>query len=172
VKFYLGIDPGKSGAMVLLNENMGIERMAKAPLIKSTKAKDEYDIPALCDILDEMTEDLDATLAVVERQQPLPAKMGGSAANYQRGFSFGMYQGLLTSRGVSYEVVAPRTWQKVMFTGVNAEDTKAASVLVAKRYWPKQDWKRTARSIKDDDGLTDAALLALYGMKTLRPTAV
>jgi len=171
VRYYLGIDPGKSGAMVVITENMAIERMEKAPLIHSTKAKDEYDIPRLCKILDELTCGPE-TLVVIERQQPLPAAMGGSAANYQRGFSFGLYQGLLTYRGIPYEVVAPRTWQKVMFMGVNAADTKAASVLVAKRYWPKQDWRRTVRSVKDDDGLTDAALIALYGLKSLRPAVV
>ncbi len=56
-----------------------------------------------------------------------------------------------------------------MFDGVNSEDTKQASVIVASRLWPDEDWRRSERGKKPDHGLTDAALIARYGYLTLAP---
>lgn len=164
-----GIDGGKDGAIVILNPDGGIISLHKTPLVKSAKGRDEYDIPGIVRILKSMPTPSNFTL---EKGQPMPAKMGGAIANFSRGYSFGLYQAVLTALGISYNVVAPRTWQKVLFTGVNVEDTKAASILVAKRLWPAQDWRKSERAVKDNDGLTDAALLAYWGLRTLRPVGV
>lgn len=158
---YIGVDPGKNGAIILLSEDGKILEKHKTPLIRSTKAKDEYDIPMLVGILGSFKKDAHV---ILEKGQPIP--LAGIMAQYQRGFSFGLYQGLFVGLGMPYTVVAPRTWQKAMFQDVNAEDTKAASILVAKRLWPREDWRRTERSKLDDDGFTDAALLAMFGLRT------
>lgn len=80
-----------------------------------------------------------------------------------------MYQGLLVGMGIPYEVISPRYWQKVMLANVNTEDTKLASILVAKRIWPKEDWRKSQRATKDDHGLTDAALIGEFGRRSRMP---
>jgi len=164
---FLGIDPGKDGGLVLLKQDGSIARKWKTPLIKSTKVKDEYDLPAIRDIMQTCSSSGERLMIVLEKTQPLPPKMGGSAANYQRGLAFGIYQAMCVGMGLSYTVVSPRTWQKVMFVNVNTEDTKAASALVAKRLWPKENWRKSERAQKDDDGFTDGALIGEYGRRSL-----
>lgn len=171
---FLGIDPGKDGGLVLIKQDGSIVRKWKTPLIKSAKARDEYDLPAIRDIIQSCVNAIDdqRLVVVLEKTQPLPPKMGGSAANYQRGLAFGIYQAMCVGMGLSYSVISPRTWQKAMFVNVNAEDTKAASVLVAKRLWPKEDWKQSERARKDDDGLTDAALIGEFGRRSFNTATI
>ena len=159
------IDGGKAGGIVFLAEDGKILEMYPTPVIKGSKVKDEYDIPAIDKILRSYVGK--PIHVILEKGQPLPSALGGSSANFGRGFSFGLYQALLVSNNIPYTVVAPRTWQKVMFLGVNAEDTKTASVMVAKRLWPQQDWRRTEKSKKDHDGFTDACLMAMWGIRTM-----
>jgi len=165
----VGIDPGKSGALVLLSAAGKIIEKCKTPVIKSSKGREEYDIPWIRTILERFIR-ADEIHAILEKGQPMP--LSGTLAQFQRGFSFGLYQGLLVGSGIPYTVVAPRTWQKAMFEGVNAKDTKAASILVAKRLWPQEDWRRSERARIDDDGFTDAALLAEFGRRTLKFASV
>jgi len=166
---YIGVDLGKEGAVVFLDEKGKIVKKAKTPLLKAAtvkgkKGKDEYDIVGMRAILTEAKE-MDA-VAMIERAQPLPAVLGGSLANYQRGLSFGLWQGLLVGLEIPYEVVRPQDWQKVMLLGVNSTyDTKQASVIAAQRLWPKEDWRRSERATKADDGYTDSALLAEFGRR-------
>jgi len=170
---FVGVDPGKDGGIVALSKDSKILEKWKPPLITATKGKtkDEYDIPALKQIFEfsklqaRMEWGDESIMIVLEKGQPMP--MAGVAAQFQRGFAFGMYQALFVGLGVSYHVVPPRTWQKAMFAGVSADDTKAASILVSKRLWPSENWRRTEKCRTDDDGYTDAALLAEYGRRTL-----
>jgi hypothetical protein len=172
--FYVGIDPGKQGAIVCINRKDEIVFKSKTPLIVSGTVKgeklgrDEYDIVEMKNLLISLKRDSAGILAVLEKAQPMPAKMGGGIANFGRGLSFGLWQGLLVALDIPYIVAPPKTWQGVMFAGVNKDDTKQASVVVAQRRWPNVDWKRTAACKNADDGLTDAALLALFGSMTAR----
>lgn len=163
---YLGVDPGKDGGMVTLSEDGKVLEKLKTPLIKSAKAKDEYDIQEIARIFSEAPN---PKVVILEKGQVMP--MSGASAQFYRGFSFGMFQGLLVGMKISYHVVSPRTWQKVMFADVSGDDTKAASVLVAKRLWPEVDWRKSERARNADDGLTDAALIAMWGIRTIAPAS-
>jgi hypothetical protein len=78
---------------------------------------------------------------------------------------------MFTMLGQTFYLIPPRTWQKVMFAGINATDTKQASILAASRIWPAVDFRATARAIKPNHGLTDAANLAEFGRQKLVPSA-
>lgn len=169
---YVGIDLGKDGAVVLLDEGERIVTKVKTPLVRCrTKdgeklGRDEYDIPKMAAMLADAKSMASAPIRVVlEKAQPMPKSMGGGLANYSRGLSFGLWQGLLVGLSISYEVVRPQAWQKVMLAGISSSDTKQASIIAAKRIWPGEDWCKTERSKMDDNGYTDAALLALYGLR-------
>lgn len=164
----LGIDLGKDGALAFLESTGAFLHVDKTPLFKSGKRKPEYDVVEMRRLLAEYTS-RDLT-AFVEKSTPMPAKMGGVAANFHRGYSLGLWTGILSGLGIPYTIVAPRTWQGVMFRDVAAIDTKQASVMVASRLWPKMDWRRSERARKADHGKTDASLLAEYGRRSLGTT--
>lgn len=179
-RFFLGVDPGKDGGLALLDERgLPVDAfLRKTPII--TGKRKEYDIPGMGILLSKIADYAlveDAVLVVIlEKQQAMPpffikggkkVHAGGSAANYQRGFGFGLWQGLCVGKKISYEVVTPQSWQKAMLAGTNAKDTKQASVIVAKRIWPDIDFRRSTRARKADVGLTDAILIGESGRRRL-----
>lgn len=168
---YIGIDNGKDGAIVYLDEKGRIINKQKTPLFKaSTKGgkkqgKDEYDILSMRNNLMAHLIKEPHPFVMIEKAQAMPAIMGGSAANYQRGLSFGLWQGLLVGLGISYGVVTPQAWMKEMLAGINTEDTKQAACIAAQRLWPQEDWRRSALGKKPDEGFIDAALIGEYGRR-------
>lgn len=168
MSFYIGIDNGKDGALVVLDPNGKIVEKHKTPLFKaSTKGgkkqgRDEFNIRAMRELLFQHKNN---SIVCIEKAHAMPAAMGGSAANYQRGLSYGLWQGLLVALDIPYEVSTPQAWMKVMLAGINVEDTKQASVIAAQRLWPKEDWRRSERAKIADHGMTDAALLGEFGRR-------
>ena len=166
---YLGIDPGKGGAIAVIGggfASSGIE-IYPTPVIKATKGKGrtEYNLVRIREIL-EMTEPDFVTL---ERSQPLPPKMGGSIANYHRGVSRG-WEWMLVALEIPYQLVAARTWQKMMHAGTPGGDTKQRSILAAQRLFPKVNLKRTERCRVADHNFAEALLLAEFGRRTHQGT--
>ena len=177
---YLGIDNGKDGAVVVIGPNGGIVAKHKTPLLKAStkggkkRGRDEYNIFEMRNILlktrDEAAGINLEPLVIIEKAQPLPSSLGGVAANYQRGFSFGLWQGLLMGLGIPYQVVTPQAWQKEMLAGINAADTKQAAAIAAQRLWPNENWKKSELAKTMDEGFVDAALIGMFGLRLLSRT--
>lgn len=167
---YLGVDPGKAGAIAALNDDGRALLTWPMPLVTSAKGRDEYDLPRICGIL--RGHPVNELFATVEKLHPLPPKLmgrgaGGSIANFNRGLAHG-WVWMLTALGIAYQLVPAQSWQKVMLAGLPGEDTGQRSILAAKQLWPLQDLRRTERSRKDDDGLADALLIAEWGRRKHR----
>ena len=160
---YVGIDPGKTGAISVIWE-CSKPTVFPMPILpgKKGKSRNEYDILGIRNHIDSWDMPM---FIMVEKSQPMPATMpGGSLANYNRGVSMG-WTWLLTGMGISHELVAPRTWQKVMLAGTPGSDTKQKSIIAAQRLFPGVRLTRTERSRKLDDGISDALLIAEYGRR-------
>lgn len=149
----LGIDPGKSGALCWMSES-GIADLSPMPI--SWKS---YDMSLLRTFI------ASSQVVIIERQQPLPPKMGGSLASYWRGASQYLLEGLCVGLQIPYEIVRPVDWQKEFFQGLSKDLGKQRSVIVCKRLFPEVDLRRTPRCHKDDDGIADAILIAEYGRR-------
>lgn len=163
MRVFVGIDPGKEGGIVLLKENRVIDFMGKMPVMGEKK---QYDIPLMNRLVLDFKRKGDLYVTV-EKLHALPRSMGGSAANFQRGYGLALWEGILSGHGVSYQLVMPQRWQKVMLADMPLGDqTKVSSLIVAKRTWPVAEWSMGSRMRKEDSNLSDAALLALYGLKT------
>lgn len=165
---YLGIDPGKSGAVAVLNA-AGMELNAqRVPILVSPAGRDEYDVEGICFMLRELncapTAIPRIAMVTIEKQQPMPLAKGGTIANYNRGVASG-WAWMLTALGIPYQLVAPQRWQKVMLADIPGSDTKQRSILAAQRLFPGVNLRRTERSRKLSDGLSDALLLAEYGRR-------
>lgn len=140
---FVGIDPGKKGALVVLWDD-GCDAV-RIPF-------DEF---AYRDALGAL--DPAKTVAVVEHVGAMPGQ--GSVSTFSFGQNFGWILGLLTAYRIPYMLVRPQKWKKEY----SCTSDKNTSIAVAKHLFPWFNLKRTAKCVKDDDGLAEALLLANYG---------
>ncbi len=153
-----GVDLGKNGAIVILDDE-DVAFKSVMPVLKSSKNSSEYDILQIVDVFKEWRPDI----TYIEKTLLHP--MSGKKSYQQSGFCDGLFQGILSSLGLRYDIIAPKRWQKSIFSGMNQKDTKQASILFARRTQPAVDWRPTVKSTKYHDGLTDAYCLAVYGRR-------
>lgn len=155
---YIGIDNGLNGGIVAINDSQEIIIKKVMPIIKGDK--NDFDVHEIVKIFEELFDVYDGQVFVMlEKAHVRPVQ--GIRAAFTTGFCFGIFQGVLESFGLSYEVVNPTVWMKTVFEGHNSEDKKI-SIQWCQRKWPKEDWRATERSSKIHDGLTDAAAISYY----------
>jgi len=157
-KYYIAIDNGVSGGIVVLDNNQNIVEKNVMPVIG--KSRKEYDINVLKDILYKYKEN---SFCVLEKAQP--HYRDGRKQAFKTGFGYGIMQALLIALQIPHQIISPKTWQKKVFKGLRSKNTKTASIMFCKRKWPKEDWTPTKRSRKCHDGMTDAACMAYYGVQ-------
>jgi len=175
-KIRIGVDPGKKGFITILRKKGGVE-FHPIPLTGGGKF---YDHVELVKIFRDLDPDNNNVHAVLENVNGDPN--WGTLGNFSMGGCMEMFKMLFTSLGISYTPVHAKTWQKEMHEGVKpilkpltaaekkrgrkngSKDVKATSILVAKRLFPKVDWRRTnhPNCKNDDDNKVDATLIALY----------
>jgi len=164
---FVGVDPGKSGAIAILWD-YGTVEISPMPIIVSGKSRPQYDIGQIKELFWDFIRPGSGPHGVfvsVERSQALPPRMGGSIANFERGVSRG-WEWLLTALAIPFQMVAPRSWQATMLIGTAGTDTKQRAAIAAQRLFPGVNLKRTERTRKLDAGFCDALLLAEYGRRT------
>lgn len=173
MKTRIGIDPGKTGSVVIQEENAAIV-CHKMPLIQS-----EYDIHKLKEIFTPYSFDPEGMdLKVV--LEDVHAIFGSAAGStFQFGFGLGLIEGILATYEIPYVKVAPKEWQKLCFQGVpemrkpatdkqklagkkGSIDTKAMALLAAKRLYPSLKLTFGDRATKPHEGLVDALLMSHY----------
>lgn len=159
MRIRVGIDVGKDGGIVIFS-NRDIVLKMTMPCIGN-----QIDLCCIRSVfLDYVENDIHAVIEDVH------ALFGASAkATFNFGWSLGVLEGLLAGMGISYTKIAPKVWQKEMWQGVvpiyksgKTIDTKATSLLSAKRLFPKEDLRKSERSVKPHDGIVDALLMAEY----------
>lgn len=174
--YYLGIDPGKGGASGIVDANGGLVRVWDTPIIG--KHFDVHDMvgklrselsAALWDSRKgtELVETLHATPTDTWRthcalEQVGPHPKDGKKQAWNFGMGYGMWQGILAALGIPFELVLPRTWQKLVpnRTGKNPQEKKHSTVIAAKRRWPNIDIR-----LKKDWDRADGAWLAEYARR-------
>lgn len=162
---FIGIDPGKKGGIARIDESDNTLETWAMPLI----GDNEYDLRSIKDIIQSATQkaSVNDVFGVIEKQHCMPGE--GLPHTFTTGFGYGMLLGLFTALDVPYRIVTAKEWQKNLFKGLGYRmDTKVASILVAKRQFPHNDFRATERSKKDSDGLTDAANICVYAKKIFK----
>ena len=156
----LGIDPGKDGAVVLVEDGAVVAAIrAASPLgyvYKLSGGKREYSEKSMRDIVEGL---LPFDLAVLEKQSFRPGEGGVGA--FSCGLGYGLWRGILAALKAPYEVVDPKKWTKAVTSGEKGE-TKERAVRVAERRFPGLDL-RPGKSVNPHSGLADAACLCVYG---------
>lgn len=168
---YLGIDPGKEGAVAALDQEGRCIEILATPMITAEKGgRDAFDLVEIRQLLTRQSDAAHGALFVtVEKLAPLPGmaggrRMGGTIANFNRGVARG-WEWMLVAMGIPYQMVAPQRWQRPMLADTGEGDTGRRALVAAKRLWPLTSLRRTARSRKDDEDFADALLIGEWGRR-------
>lgn len=157
-QIYIAIDGGINGSLIAISGKKILFK-EKMPIVKTKESRSEYNSAAIIEILQKYP---DATV-ILEKAHPMP-KLGTIQA-FSFGKSFGMMIGILEALKRRYHIIHAKTWQKEIFRDLGVDNTKTASVMMAKRLFPEEDFKATPRCKKDHDGFTDATLIAVYAQR-------
>lgn len=167
MKKVVAIDPGATGGIaVFLNGNL--HELHTIPKVKGV-----VDYNELSSLWDSIV-DKDTTIVIEE----VHSIFGSSAkSNFSFGKINGFLLGLIVSSKLPYILVQPKKWQKDVWVNQDkiykpgkakkTVDTKATSLLAAKRLFPNTDFRKSSRATKFHDGLVDAALIGkwfIYGL--------
>ena len=145
---YIGIDPGKGGALAVLKED-------GSSIIYPFSEEGYKEVLA-----DLSVENFQCRAkCCLEHVNAMPGNGGVSMFHF--GENFGFIQGLLTAYDIPYELVRPQKWKKEF--SITAD--KNTAIEVCKRLFPSVSLKRTERCKKDDDGYAESLLLAEYARR-------
>lgn len=95
-------------------------------------------------------------LVALERVHTMPKQGISSAGKFME--NFGTWQGILLARGIPFELVSPRSWQKEILG--SAGSTNDGSLEYCRRHFPHLNWSR-----QKDHNRADALCLALWARK-------
>lgn len=162
---FLGIDPGKDGAIVAIDANGRTVKSilsAKDFTVKVTKGgKKNYLEREMGVAIDRLICEHGIQLAVLEKQQARPGQ--GVTSTFQTGLGYGLWRGILGALCVPTKVVHPKTWQKSVLRDAPG-DGKGRAIMVCQQRLPDLDLKPGRRQ-KPHDGLADAGCMALYALE-------
>ena len=148
---YIGIDPGKKGALAIFNDigRMEIHEF-NTSVFKSL----------LMPFFDPFS-DKNEVKCCLEHVSAMPGN--GAVSMFNFGENFGFIQGLLTAYEIPYELVRPQKWKKEF--SITADKNQA--IDVCKRLFPNAILKRTARCKVDDSNFAEALLMAEYARRKM-----
>ena len=149
VRAWIGIDPGKSGAMAVIRRDEAL-RPTLVP----------YTGP-LCYVSNFYGLAAYGVRIVVERLFARPGQLSSAKANCELGRCMGELETMLSMCGIPFQEVTPQAWQKEF--GISGD--KQTHVDCAKRLFPGVSLKRSDKCVKDFDGFADALLMAEYARR-------
>lgn len=169
-KIRVGIDIGSDGAFAIFQNNV-LALMGKIP-----KISEEQDMSKLSTLLSAFG--FDDMHVVIE---DLHSVFGSSASsNFAFGQNNGLIKGMLQTLQIPHTLIGPKKWQKELWQGIRPVeilvkgktnkdgspkykvDTKATSLIAAKRLFPKESFLATERSKVPHDGIVDSVLIAEF----------
>lgn len=147
--YYIGIDPGKSGAIAFIPDKKNF-------IYDEIKVFDFSDNNGFL-FLKEIS--LLKRFAVLEKVNAMPGQ--GVSSTFKFGTNFGTWIGRLEMAEISFDYITPRKWQKEIYDSMPTKgvDKKELSLDRARRLFPEMvnQIKR-----KKDHGRSDALLIAEY----------
>ena len=153
MKYFLGVDPGASGAIGVLQEDGVLLRVIDMPVIelKVGKAMKRRVSPEL--LAHELAPYAGA-VAFLEQVSAMPGQ--GVSSMFAFGESYGIVKGVLAALGMGTHLVTPGAWKKSMGLNAGKDGSRAKAIQM----WPERvsDFKRVK-----DDGRAEACLIAEFG---------
>ncbi len=158
---YIGIDPGYTGGIAILDEKAQIVELYDMPVIAVGKTKKELDGPGIVKILENYSRMIlsQDSHVFIEKCQSMPRQGVVGVGRYMEGY--GRLRGICEGLSLPYTLVRPQTWKKEMMPDMDTKE-KGQSIVRAKQLYPDIDLPR-----KKDHGLADAVLIGRHGWQTL-----
>ncbi len=151
MSIYLGIDPGKKGAIAAIEGNRVRSVLRTTPHLVKGKA---YRYHEMARVLRAVAETGKVGACTIEQGGAMPRQ--GVTSMVSIGLGLGLWIGVAVTLGLSLEMPRPNVWKKAM--GVTKD--KGSSILMAERLFP--DW---SAKFKADEAIAEALLLAEYGRR-------
>ena len=145
----IGIDPGASGALVVLEDDVPIE-WTLMPTMKVGSATRVNGASVARFVHESKAEHV-----FIEQVGAMPGQ--GVASMFNFGHSAGTVLGVVAALMIPYTMVTPQSWKKA--AGLSGTDKDAARAR-ALQLWP--DWRELDKK-GAGQALADAALIARYG---------
>ena len=142
----LGVDPGASGGLALLDRAGRLQFAEPMPVLRN--AVPTVDVRQIGHLLTGHHD----VFAYVERAQAMPRQ--GVSSSFAYGVIFGSILTALADLGIGYELVSASAWKRAL--GLTSD--KAQSLDRVRQIYPALALKRK------DDGLAEAVLIARYGL--------
>lgn len=176
---YLGIDPGVSGAIAILDSTGGVVAVEDFPTItvastRTRHSQDENQVKtkrtvrgtktvlnedAIARSIERIGSFFHVALCTIERVGPMPRD--GAISSFSFGFSTGLLHGILAGLKVPRVLVHPTVWKRAFELPADKEAVRQATI----RRWPVTEPYLTRRK---DHGRADALWLARYGWRNPR----
>tara|TARA_B100000780_G_C20816169_1_gene324267 strand:+ start:22 stop:513 length:492 start_codon:yes stop_codon:yes gene_type:complete len=154
----IGIDPGLSGAIAIL-EDKKIEELFDMPVMPDGKKnKRQLNSALLVKLIKDSIKNLEDTVMVVEQVNAMPGQ--GVTSMFNFGQTFGAIKGICAALGLPIFFVRPAKWKK-HFELINS--SKDASRTKAIEMYPSISEQL---SKKKDVNKSDAILIARYYSET------
>ena len=163
MRYYIGIDPGLSGAFAVMNEAGEVVAVEDLPVVEYKAGRGKrrkLDARTLAHRFDEHAErggqwELNF---VLEDVHSMPKQ--GVATTFRFGQAFGVIEGVVGAQGWPYRFVTPQKWKKAM--GI-PKDKDAARLAVIQRYPEAAEYLTR----KKDHNRAEAVVLADWLRKEL-----
>lgn len=159
MRYYLGIDPGLSGAFALVAPGGALVDTVDMPtlaILRNRKSKREIDVAAVADFMRVRKHQIDC--AFLEKVGAMPGQ--GVTSMFAFGKSTGIVVGVLGALEIPLTHLAPQKWKKTM----SVSGGKDGSRQRALELWPRQS---AFFARKMDHARADAALVAECGRRML-----
>ena len=150
----IGIDPGVSGAISILDGKKVIEIFDMPTMIDGKKNKKQVNGAQVTNIIKEKLNSENEIIVVVEHVNAMPGQ--GVTSMFNFGQSFGVIKGICSALSIPIYFVRPIKWKKhfnLIKTNKDASRTKVIEI------YPKISDKL---SRKKDSNKADAILIARY----------
>ena len=154
----IGIDPGLSGAIAILEDNKVLQIFDMPVMAEGKKNKRQLNNAQLVNIIKDNTQGSEEKAVVVEQVNAMPGQ--GVTSMFNFGQSFGVIKGVCAAMQLPIYFVRPTKWKK-HFDLINSQ--KDASRVKVIEMFPKFS---PILSRKKDSNKSDAILIANYYINT------
>ena len=164
IEYFVGVDIGLHGSIAVIDYNMQVKSLIDMPIIQVQKGKKKRNVYDVQELKQRLSSYDDRCIFYIEKSHPFPKI--NSQANWLLGYGFCLFDFGLFLKGLRYEIVSAKTWQKEFFQGLgrsSSDTTKTLSYQVAARLFPKAEL--TTKRGRVLDGRSDSLLLSEYGRR-------
>jgi crossover junction endodeoxyribonuclease RuvC len=158
---YIGIDPGLSGAVGVLDERCTLQPVqvydTPTAIVEGETTKRKYMVGAMALLIKPFAGRTDV-IAVLENVHSMPKQ--GVASSFCFGEGKGMWEGILAAYGIPTELVSPQRWKKEIMAD-QGKDKSAARFKAMALFPTLVDQLKLVKH----DGRAEALLMAEYARR-------